>query len=72
VKVKKFIPLLVGLIVIWGAYVLFMLYLAHGGIYADVFAGAPLKTMKYAFGVVSILLSIFWGVIWWFLHVKSD
>jgi len=71
-KVKKLIPLLIGLLVIWGAYLLFMLYLAHGGIHASGFNGIPLKTMKLAFGGVSVVVSVFWAGVWWWLHIKSD
>jgi|GEM_PF-2379068 len=71
-QLKKLVPLLIGLVVIWGAYLGFMLFLARGGIHASGFAGAPLKTMEYAFGGISIVLSAFWAVIWWFIHIKSD
>ncbi|MCL2654420.1 MAG: hypothetical protein FWD65_01800 [Coriobacteriia bacterium] len=71
-KLKKLIPLLVGLVVIWGAYLGFMFYLAGGGIQASGFAGIPLKTMEYAFCGVSVVVTAIWGAVWWYLHVKAD
>ncbi|MCL2882388.1 MAG: hypothetical protein FWF45_05825 [Coriobacteriia bacterium] len=71
-KLKKLIPLAIGLVVIWGAYLVFMLYLAGGGIHASGFEGIPLKTMQLAFVGVSAMVSLFWAFIWWFLHIKED
>ena len=71
-KVKKFIPLLVGLVVIWGAYLGVIFYLAHGGLATSTFNGIALTTWKRVFAVVSTLLSLAWCFVWWFIHVKGN
>jgi len=69
---KQLIPLFAFLLLIWGSFLAFILYLTHGGLHAGMFAGANLKTMASVYGVAALLLSAFWFVMWWFLHIKDD